>query len=233
MARELSLTLPSSCGYSNKRSLANAIAFHAKRGFAPTRDELSAMVPEHEPHLAPGFGFSRADVEAMPAICFNANASALGVKNAIRYHVANGHVGKARMHAILHKKSICNPDFTHADIDAMPDECFGCEMGTLPKRKPHKGTQDPRARYGDRAVVVYADAFGETRTPTRGGYQGRGSGFKWAMVFVTRRSRTTAVKLMRKEGDFLSVLKEYLAEYKARHGYYPLTRTCSSWTTPR
>ena len=70
-------------------------------------------------------------------------------------------------------------------------------------------------------MVVYADAFGETRTPARGGYQGRGTGFKWAMVFVTRRSRTTAVKLMRKEGDFLSVLQEYLAEYKARHAYYP------------
>ena len=85
-----------------------------------------------------------------------------------------------------------------------------------------RGTQDPRARYGDRAVVVYADAFGETRTPARGGYQGRGTGFKWAMVFVTRRSRTTAVKLMRKEGDFLSVLQECDT---------PITRMCFSWTT--
>ena len=100
------------------------------------------------------------------------------------------------MHDILRKKLIRLPDFTHADIDNMPDECFGCEMGTKPKRRPHKGTQDPALRYDDRAVVVYADAFGETKTPTRGGYQGRGTGFKWAMIFFTRRSRTSAVKLM-------------------------------------
>ena len=72
------------------------------------------------------------------------------------------------MHEILTKGHVRGAEYTHADVDAMPSECYGCETGHA-RRLPFKGTHDAAAR-GDRDVVVYADAFGKTRTAAHGGY---------------------------------------------------------------
>ena len=174
----------------------------------------------------PDVHFTHADVDRMPSALFAKEARGLvskstskGRQRAWEYHISHGHPGRARMHDILTHKHERGLQFNHADIDAMPGQCPGCEFGK-PRRHPFKGTHDPEFR-GDRDVVVYMDAFGPTRTAARGGHHGRSKNIHYAMIFVTRRSRTSFAYPMAAIGQTKQIVETFLLDYLAEYGHYP------------
>ena len=186
---------------------------------SPSRDDRSASLAYRRRAFDESFNRMQngcASTERLTVGLNKGQRAYLGKSNrrinpAVLVHIASMHPSRTSMHNVLHKKLIKNPGYTHADVDAMPDECFGCEMGKATRLK-FSGSHIPGLSDSD--VVVYSDVFGPTRTKSHGDYDRY-------CLFVTRQCRWSYIYLMRREKDYPETLKIFLRDYHADKNAYP------------
>ena len=108
------------------------------------------------------------------------------------FHEAAGHVSRDYMPWLLKNPSQVDGKlpYTQKDVVEMLP-CFGCSAGMF-KRGSFTGSWDSINSSSD--AICFTDTFGPTKTAAIGGYH-------HAQLFVTRRSRTSGVVLMKRAAD--------------------------------
>ena len=116
------------------------------------------------------------------------------------FHEAAGHMSKEYMLWLLKNPSQVHGTLPYTQKDVMTMlPCFGCSAGMY-KRGSFTGSWDNIHSSSD--AICFTDTFGPTKTAAIGGYH-------YAQLFVTRRSRTSGVVLMKRAADAPSAVAKF------------------------